>query len=398
MAFPHSEVSARRLRIEDARRRYRPNVTSPAVPVALQAQWDEMHSRGVEPRGTTPPRIDGELLRQLQTEPIMRVILDEVRDRLLPAVTNGLVAVADAQGHVLLAAGRDEARASAAEAGLTTGVIWTSLTSGINGIGRTIQSRRGNQCFAETHWRVEQSELVCDVAPMRHQNRMIAAINITDRWTAANPHTLPMLEFFAEQVQQRLEQADRDGRARQYAATQLLQQCDAPALVMHDDVVIAARDLPLRPGDPLEVQTPPAAGTHWHHRLGFVAFEPLSLPGSWLVRSVSGDDRPTLRVIFDFSDRHDPVIRLRGAVVTSDHPIARPQHRDILLALARNRAGLDAKALSRLLYGGDPGRSRNIPPLLCRLREELRWLFTAKGYRLADQLDIEVREPPPDPT
>jgi hypothetical protein len=159
--------------------------------------------------------------------------------------------------------------------------------------------------------------------------------------------------------------------------------------------VIAARDAPIRPGETLNTAAPPAtAGIRWHHRLGFVAFEPLAVPGSWLVRSVSGDDWPTLRVIFDFSNRHDPVVRLRGTVVASDHRISRPQHRDILLALARNRAGLNATALSRVLYGGDPGRSRNIPPLLCRLREELWWLFPAKGYRLADELDIELRQPP----
>lgn len=395
MAFPHSEVSARRRRIEEIRRRYRPTVPSPAVPTQLQAQWDEMHSSGVALRSTIAPRIDGGLLQQLQAEPIMSVVLDEVRGHLLPAVTDGLVAVADAQGRVLLAAGPDEARASAAEAGLAAGVIWTCLTGGINGIGRAVRSRRGNQCFAETHWRVEQFELVCDVAPVWHQNRMIAAINITDRWTAANPHTLPMLQFFAELVQQRLEQADRDGRARQCAATQLLQRCDTPALVVYNDVVIAARDLPMRPGDQLEAlaAAPAAVGIRWHHRLGFVAFEPLTVPGSWLVRSVSGNDRPAARVIFDFSYRHDPVVRLRGTVVASDHRISRPQHRDILLALARSREGLDAKALSRVLYG-DSRRSRNIPPLLCRLREELWWLFPAKGYRLADGLDIELREPP----
>ncbi|WP_156077265.1 hypothetical protein [Saccharothrix sp. NRRL B-16314] len=58
--------------------------------------------------------------------------------------------------------------------------------------------------------------------------------------------------------------------------------------------------------------------------------------------------------------------------------------------MAHSRAVMDAKALSRVLYG-DPGRSRNIPPLLCRLREELWWLFAAKGYCLADGLDIELR-------
>jgi hypothetical protein len=155
--------------MEEVRRRYRPKAPSPAVPAGLQAQWDEMHSRGVASRGTTPYRIDGDLLRQLQAEPVTSVILDEVSSHLLPAVTNGLVAVADVQGRVLMAAGRDDARASAAEAGLTTGVVWTCLTSGVNGIGRTVRSRRGNQCFAETHWRVEQFELVCDVAPVWHR-------------------------------------------------------------------------------------------------------------------------------------------------------------------------------------------------------------------------------------
>jgi hypothetical protein len=391
MTISYPDPSARRRRIQDARRRYQPKVPSPAVPAHLQAQWDEMHSCGVQPRGTTPPRVEGDLLHQLQTEPLMRVILEEVCRHLLPHVTNGLVAVADAEGRVLLAAGLDNARASAAEAGLTTGVVWTCLTGGLNGIGRTVQSRRGNQCFAETHWRAEQFELVCDVAPVWHQDRMIAAINITDRWTAANRHTLPMLQFFAHGVRQRLGQADRDGQTRQCAATQLLQRCDAPALVVYDNVVIAARDLPMRPGDRLEAPAT-TIGTRWHHQLGFVAFEPLALPNSWLVRSVSGKDWP--RVVFDFSDPHDPVVRLRGTVVDGDHRVSRPQYRDILIALARNRAGLDAKALSRALYDGDSSRSRNIPPLLCRLREELWWLFPAKGYRLADEVDIELRLPP----
>lgn len=391
MIFADSEVNTRRRRIRAARDRYVPGVPSPAVPKELQTLWDEMHFSGVALRRTTPPRLGDDLLQRLRAEPVMSLVLDEVRAHLLPVIGKGLVAVADAEGRVLLAEGRDESRASAAEAGLTAGVFWTCTAGGTNGIGRTVRSRRANQCFAETHWRDEQSELVCDVVPVWHRNRMIAAINITDRWTSANPHTVPMLTLFAERVRQRLARADREDRGRRRAVAQLLQRCDGPALVLHDNVVIAARGLPVRPGDPLEAPARPAAvGTRWHHRLGFTAYEPLSWPGGWLVRSVSADDEPPLRVIFDFIEPGDPVVRLRGTVVADDHRISRPQHRDILLALAHNRAGLDAKALSRVLYG-DSSRSHNIPPLMCRLREELWWLFPAKGYRLTDGIDVELR-------
>lgn len=202
-----------------------------------------------------------------------------------------------------------------------------------------------------------------------------------------------MLRFFARQVEERLDQEDRDLRARQCSADLLLRTCGAPALIVHDDEVIASRDLPLRSGDRLDVGGLLAAdGRSWHDRLGFVTFEPLSYPDEWLVRSAARDDRATTPVIFDFTDPRDPVVRMRGVVVATDQRVLRPQFQEVLRALAQNRTAMSAKSLSRVLYGDD-SRWRNVPPLMSKLRDQFWWLLAAKGYGLSDRFDVELRLP-----
>lgn len=73
------------------------------------------------------PKVDDDTVSALCAEPIMATIINEVRTELVPWLRTELVAVADSQGRVLMTAGSDNARASAAEVGLMTGVIWTCL-------------------------------------------------------------------------------------------------------------------------------------------------------------------------------------------------------------------------------------------------------------------------------
>lgn len=353
--------------------------------------WDEMHRLGVSQLGGAPPRIPEGTLRELRDDPLRRIVLAEVREHLLPEVMRKLVAVADPRGRVIFAHGGDDARARAEHVGLTEGVVWTCPTGGTNGIGLVSWHRRAVQCLAQMHWRVEQFNLVCDVVPVWYRKRMVAVLNLTGDVAGASDDTLPMLTFFARQVQDRLAQADRDAAARRWAAGQLLDRCAAPALVMREGVVIAAREMRLEPGDPVEFRGRPAPGLMWHDQLGFVLLEPLPYENTWLVRSVSRQDRSPMRVIFDFVDRHNPVVRIRGTVAEADCPISRPQHVRVLTALYRNRAGMTAQDLSGALYG-EPGRTGSVRPLISRLRDEVWWLLEPRGYRLGEQLDIELRE------
>jgi hypothetical protein len=163
-------------------------------------------------------------------------------------------------------------------------------------------------------------------------------------------------------------------------AAPVLAGVPGPGLVVDDHGWVAAvTGMPF-----LERVGAPAAGRPVAvHGLGVCAPEPV--PGGWLLRAAAEPQAP-IRLVLD-PDARPPRALVHGATSWT-HPLP-ARHVEVLLLLARHRAGLDAAALSAALYGHQ-GSLVTVRAEVSRLRRTLGGLLLARPYRLAAQVRVEL--------
>lgn len=338
-------------------------------------------------------------------------LLPVLRDTLLGPTgqTPLILAIADAEGHVLWQEGERTLRRSADRIGFLTGARWLEENVGTNGIGSTLRAGRPMHVHSAEHYLRSHQAWTCVAAPVHDPStgRLVGAVNLSGPAHSVQPYLLQLTATAARLAETEL-------RARRLeslhhlrtVATPLLARVQGPALVVDTaGWTAAAAGLP----PPSRLRLPSggwgAGGVRWLPSLGECFVEPLA--EGWLVRPVrppngrDGEADPAVAELaegagltLDLRRADRPEVSVRGTAGDWSHALS-PRHAELLLLLATERAGRSAAQLAEDLFG-DPGRTVTVRAELSRLRRYLGGLLAHRPYRFAESVQVRV-EGPEDP-
>ncbi|WP_395293942.1 GAF domain-containing protein [Kitasatospora hibisci] len=336
-------------------------------------------------------------------------LLPVLRDTLLDSAgaVPLILAIADAEGHVLWQEGERGLRRSADRIGFLTGARWVEEDVGTNGIAAALRARRPMQVHSSEHYLRSHHSWTCVAAPVHDPGtgRLVGAINLSGPAHTVQPYLLQLTATAARlaETELRARRLESLHQLRTLAAP-LLARVNGPALVVDAagwTAAAAGLPPPTRLRLPSEGWNP--AAVHWLPSLGECAIEPLA--DGWLIRPVHRPEngRPgdagaavaeqaqgaRLRVDLRRPDR--PELSVHGVVGSWSHALS-PRHAELLLLLAVERDGRSAAQLADALFG-DPGRTVTVRAELSRLRRHLGGLLAHRPYRFADSVLVTVLGP-----
>ncbi|MEU1420528.1 GAF domain-containing protein [Kitasatospora sp. NPDC005751] len=335
------------------------------------------------------------------------ILLPVLRDTLLAPADHVplILAIADAEGHILWQEGERSLRRSADRIGFLTGARWIEESVGTNGIASALRAQRPMQVHSAEHYLRSHHSWTCVAAPVHDPGtgRLVGAINLSGPAGNVRPYLLQLTATAARlaETELRARRLESLHHLRTLAAP-LLARVDGPALVVDAAGWIAcAAGLPppVRLRLPTEGWSP--AAVHWLPGIGECSVEPLA--DGWLVRPL-GDERTAdgaaavtaeqaegARLRLDLRRPDRPELSVRGAAGSWSHALS-PRHAELLLLLATERSGHSAAQLADALFG-DPARTVTVRAELSRLRRYLGGLLAHRPYRFADSVLVTVDGP-----
>ncbi|MFF8773238.1 GAF domain-containing protein [Kitasatospora sp. NPDC015120] len=343
--------------------------------------------------------------------PILRGTLVEQADQ--PPL---ILAITDADGHILWQEGERGLRRSAERIGFLTGARWVEERVGTNGIAAALRARRPMHVHSAEHYLRSHQSWTCVAAPVCDPGtgRLIGAINLSGPAHSVRPYLLQLTATAAKlaETELRARRLESLHHLRTLAAP-MLARVNGPALVVDAaGWTAAAAGLPPPPRLRLPAEGWDSATVHWLPSLGECVIEPLA--DGWLVRPVrpqdgapaapAGADGPEAdtagllaeqaegaRLRLDLRRPGSPELSVRGAAGSWSHALS-PRHAELLLLLATDRDGLSAAQLAGALFG-DPGRTVTVRAELSRLRRYLGGLLAHRPYRFAESVLVTVAGP-----
>ncbi|MEE1821732.1 GAF domain-containing protein [Streptomyces sp. BE20] len=343
-------------------------------------------------------------------------VLPVLRDTLLEPVGQAplILAIADADGHILWQEGERGLRRSADRIGFLTGARWVEESVGTNGIAAALRAQRPMHVHSAEHYLRSHHSWTCVAAPVHDPGtgRLIGAINLSGPAHTVRPYLLQLTATAARlaETELRARRLESLHHLRTLAAP-LLARVNGPALVVDAaGWTAAAAGFP----PPARLRLPAggwgSAAVHWLPSLGECVIEPLA--DGWLVRPVRPqDDDPTatggpdgrpdqgllaeqaegarLRLDLRRPDRAE--LSVHGAAGSWSHGLS-PRHAELLLLLATERDGHTAAQLADGLFG-DPARTVTVRAELSRLRRYLGGLLAHRPYRFAESVLVSVLGP-----
>ncbi|GHF50631.1 transcriptional regulator [Kitasatospora xanthocidica] len=331
--------------------------------------------------------------------PVLRQTLLEPTDA-LPLI----LAIADAEGHVLWQEGERGLRRSADRIGFITGARWIEESVGTNGIAVALRARRPMHVHSAEHYLRSHHSWTCVAAPVHDPGtgQLVGAINLSGPAHSIRPYLLQLTATAARlaETELRAHRLEALHQLRTLAAP-MLARVGGPALVV-DAAGWTAAAAGLPPPNRLRVPSEgwaPAA-VHWVPGLGECVLEPLA--DGWLVRpvrppeeggagTVGGEQAEGARLRLDLRRADRPELSVRGAAGSWSHPLS-PRHAELLLLLATRREGSSAAQLAEALFG-DAGRTVTVRAELSRLRRYLGGLLAHRPYRIAESVLVTVDGP-----
>ncbi|MFJ9950626.1 GAF domain-containing protein [Kitasatospora sp. NPDC091207] len=338
------------------------------------------------------------------------VLLPVLRDTLLDPADHVplILAIADAEGHILWQEGERGLRRSADRIGFLTGARWIEESVGTNGIASALRAQRPMQVHSAEHYLRSHHSWTCVAAPVHDPGtgRLVGAINLSGPATSVRPYLLQLTATAARlaETELRARRLESLHHLRTLAAP-LLARVNGPALVVDAAGWIAcAAGLP----PPVRLRLPAegwsSAAAHWLPGLGECVIEPLA--DGWLVRpvrqldgertgegttAVTAEQAEGARLRLDLRRPDRPELSVRGAAGSWSHALS-PRHAELLLLLATERTGHSAAQLADALFG-DPARTVTVRAELSRLRRYLGGLLAHRPYRFAESVLVTVDGP-----
>ncbi|WP_344016903.1 helix-turn-helix domain-containing protein [Kitasatospora atroaurantiaca] len=364
--------------------------------------WERLRRLGLDPeRGRTAARLSLAEVEHRRRETHLAEVLPILRSTLLLPTTGTplILAVADAEGHVLWQEGERKLRRIADGIGFDTGARWIEDEVGTNGIGMTLRTGRPMQVHSAEHYLRSHHAWTCVAAPVHdpRTGRLTGVVDLSGPARSMAPYLLQLAATAA-----RLAEAEL--RARQLETLHLLRTVAAPLLARVDEPAMVVDDagwtaatigLPPVPRLRLPAEGWGSATVHWLPTLGECAVEPLA--GGWLVRPLSGsadavaEQTGNAGIRLDLSRPDRPELLVSGAAGSWSHTLS-PRHAELLLLLAVHREGLSAAQLAEALFG-DQARTVTVRAEVSRLRRYLGGLLDHRPYRITRSAQVSVTGP-----
>ncbi|WP_063763359.1 GAF domain-containing protein [Streptomyces sp. NRRL WC-3742] len=369
--------------------------------------WARLRRLGLDPEtGAAAVQLGPAEIEQRRRTSGLTTVLPVLRDTLLAPVAQAplLLAIADAEGHVLWQEGERGLRRSAERIGFLTGARWTEESVGTNGIAVTLRARRPMQVHSAEHYLRSHHAWTCVAAPVHDPGtgRLVGAINLSGPAHNVRPYLLQLTATAARlaETELRAHRLEALHQLRTLAAP-LLARVGGPALVVDAAGWTAAASgmpAPDRLRIPANGWAP--AALHWVPGLGECVLEPIA--DGWLVRPVgvpgedghgelSAERAEGARLRLDLRRPERPELFVQGTADSWSHPLS-PRHAELLLLLATAREGSTAAQLAEALFG-DRARTVTVRAELSRLRRYLGGLLAHRPYRFAESVLVTVDGP-----
>ncbi|MFJ3215821.1 GAF domain-containing protein [Kitasatospora sp. NPDC086801] len=408
-----ARVHDRTLAEAAARELAQPPYPDPGAPGLLEPRpeigdsWARLRRLGLDPdAGAAAVHLGPAEIEQRRRTSGLDAVMPVLRDTLLQPVgqTPLILAIADAEGHVLWQEGERALRRSADRIGFLTGARWIEESVGTNGIAVALRAQRPMHVHSAEHYLRSHHSWTCVAAPVHDPGtgRLVGAINLSGPARNVRPYLLQLTATAARlaETELRAHRLEALHQLRTLAAP-MLARVAGPALVV-DSAGWTAAAAGLPPPGRLRVPVDGwgAASVHWVPGLGECALEPLA--DGWLVRPVrppEADDSGTVtaeqaegaRLRLDLRRQDRPELTVRGTAGSWSHPLS-PRHAELLLLLATGREGSTAAQLAEALFG-DAGRTVTVRAELSRLRRYLGGLLAHRPYRITESVLVTVDGP-----
>lgn len=295
-----------------------------------------------------------------------------------------LMAVADADGHILWSEGPAAVRRRADRVGLADGFCWSESAVGTNGIGTSLSEAAPAYVYTAEHLARILHPWSCAGAPITDPDSgdVVGCVDISATVPSLHPATVALVAAAARltEAQLALEMGVRDEELRARYQRHL-QGLDGPAaLVTATGRIIAAEPAEWRgrrvaiPGSGGYVRLPDG-------RVGLAE----DLGDAFLLRTSAATGGYEQRALLTLSmlGAAQPYARLDGRRI----PLSL-RHAEILTLLSLHPEGLTGDQLSWRLYG-EVGSPVTVRGEIHRLRAQLGETLRAKPYRLECDVDAD---------
>jgi hypothetical protein len=350
----------------------------------IAESWERCSEGGVDPAEPGAPLVidpedAGERWREhplSRMTPILRGVLG---DLLYDA--RHIVVVSDADGCLLWSDGHPDVLRASERIRFSPGHAWSERAAGTNAVGTALAADHAVQVFSAEHYRSEVHGWQCSGAPVHDPETgdVLGAIDVTGTYETAHPQTLALVQLTARLAEQELrgEMLERDARILGLFAEHAAHHGGPAAALSPSGRVLAAiggwaeqqwasRRLEI-PADASEVAL---------HNGTEAAIHPLG-EGTLVLPSRPARSRPRTT-----PSRLELLGRDRATLTTpsATHRLT-VRHSEIVALLSMHPDGLDARALSRLLYD-EAGHEVAVRAELHRLRDILGPGLVTRPYRL----------------
>ncbi|MCB0920527.1 MAG: GAF domain-containing protein [Candidatus Nanopelagicales bacterium] len=169
--------------------------------------WRRSISEGVDPEADAAPLIwaPDQLAAARERSPLQGA-MPMIRSLLTqPVEASGhVVAVGDAEGHLLWVEGDRTLRSRAEEMGFVAGAEWSEGVAGTNAPGTALTLNAPVQIFASEHFRGTVQPWSCTAVPIHdpHTGRVLGVLDVTGESQVATPQALAMVRATAMAVEQ----------------------------------------------------------------------------------------------------------------------------------------------------------------------------------------------------
>ncbi len=258
---------------------------APAPRPVIGDSWDRLRRLGLDPdRGAATIHLGPAEVEHRRHASGLDEVMGVLRGALLDPLAESplILAIADAEGHVLWHEGERQLRRSADRIGFLIGARWVEENVGTNGIGTALRAERPMQVHSAEHYLRSHHSWTCVAAPVHdpRTGRLAGVINISAPARGAQPYLLQLTTTAARLAEAELRARRLESLHRlRTVATPLLAKVTGPALVVDaDGWTAAATGLP--PANRLRLPSEGwgSSAVHWLPSLGECAVEPLGEP------------------------------------------------------------------------------------------------------------------------
>lgn len=355
----------------------------------INDSWQRVRRHGVSPdRGADAVPLPAEEVEHRRRSSRLGEVLPALRDGLLAVADDAahIMVLVDAEGRVLWRDGSRSVRRQADGLGFVEGAAWNEDMVGTNAIGTALVERRPIQVYSAEHYVRSHHPWTCAAAPVHDpgDGALLGVVDVSGPAASVHPTTLALVDTVAKlaEMQLRTEHSRKLERLRAIAAP-VLARLGGPGLVTDPHGWVAAAS-GMAPMSRLRVSDRVTPGHAWLPSLGSCLLEPL--PGGWLIRPQSEDSSDAVTTV-TLDLREHPVLRVHGDAGW-EHRLT-PRHAEILRVLAERPQGRSAPQLAEDLFA-DPARTVTVRAEMSRLRRNLGGLLDHRPYRFADHVRVMV--------